>query len=380
MRAHSKYKDNNYILHLASWYPAKNQEFAATFIRDQVHVLSEINKSVLITIIEEKNLTHVYYDENDYPNLREILVYIPLKGAFLRWIHYFYYYWKFIKRILSEFGKPEMVHVHVTYKASALAVLLFYIYKIPFLITEHFSVFNPNSSQKNKTFIIRYSKFFSQNAKKIIAVSHSLKGSLMQYNFKNVFVIPNPVNTNIFTYKALEQQIPKRFLHISNLKESQKNVKGIIKAFQLVYMKSPDTELKIIGSNSTELEELQKFVLSEYPQLPIVFSQGLSNVELAKEMNQAHGLVMFSNFETFSLVVAEALCCGLPCVASKSGGPEELISESNGIIVQNGNIDELVSGILKISSSKFDRKKISCEAKMKYSFDTFKNNYNEFYS
>lgn len=380
MRVYSKYKGNNYILHLASWYPGKNQDFTATFIRDQIHALSEIKKSVLITIIEEKNRTNIEFEENNYPNLIEIIVYIPLKGLFLRWVFYFYYYWKNIKRILSRFGKPEVVHVHVAYKASALAVFLSLCYDIPFLITEHFSVFQPSSTQKNKPFILWYSKLLSQKAKKIIAVSHSLRNNLMLYGFKNVYVVPNPVNTNIFTYKAIAPQRTKRFLHVSNLKESQKNVKGILEAFEKVYGKYVDSELKIISSDSNELIKLQQFVSKRYSHLPIIFSQGISHLELADEMNRAFALVMFSNFETFSLVVAEALCCGLPCVASKCGGPEELINESNGIIVQNGNIDELVSGLLKISSYKFDREKISRDAQMKYSFEVFRIEYFNMYS
>lgn len=365
---------------MASWYPAKNQEFAATFIREQIRALSEIRRSVLITIVEDKNLANVYHEEHDYPNLKEIIVFVPLKGAILRWIYYFYYYWKFTKKIIVQFGLPELVHVHVAYKASAIAYLLLFFYKIPYIITEHFSAFNPNSTQINKEFIIWYSKFFGQKAKKVVTVSNSLKNNLIKYGFKNVVVIPNSVNTDIFTYKFVTPSPTKRFLHVSNLKESQKNVKGIIEAFEKVFANASDTELKIIGSNSVELKKLQKFVTTNYPKLPIIFSQGITHSELADEMNRAFALVMFSNFETFSLVVAEALCCGLPCVASKSGGPEELINESNGIIVQNGNIDELVSGLLKISSSKFDRMKIRCDAQLKYSFEAFKSKYTEFYS
>ena len=61
----------------------------------------------------------------------------------------------------------------------------------------------------------------------------------------------------------------------------------------------------------------------------------LNKLSIALEMQQANAFVHASNYETFSVVCAEALCCGTPVIASNVGGIPEFVNESNGILVEN---------------------------------------------
>lgn len=67
--------------------------------------------------------------------------------------------------------------------------------------------------------------------------------------------------------------------------------------------------------------------------------------ELVDLYSAADVLVNASNAETFGLVTAEAMACGTPVVSYSNGGSSELITDECGVVVQNGNKEELAAGI-----------------------------------
>jgi glycosyltransferase involved in cell wall biosynthesis len=65
----------------------------------------------------------------------------------------------------------------------------------------------------------------------------------------------------------------------------------------------------------------------------------LSFAEAACEMQNASYFLHASNYETFSLVCAEALSCGTPVVASAVGGVPEYLNDKNGILVSDNTVE-----------------------------------------
>ena len=69
--------------------------------------------------------------------------------------------------------------------------------------------------------------------------------------------------------------------------------------------------------------------MENYPSsICISFKTGTNKTGIAREMHEHETLVMFSDFETFSMVAAEAACCGMKIIATRSGGPEEFLDPS----------------------------------------------------
>ncbi|TAL42608.1 MAG: glycosyltransferase, partial [Chitinophagaceae bacterium] len=66
----------------------------------------------------------------------------------------------------------------------------------------------------------------------------------------------------------------------------------------------------------------------------------------------------------------EALCCGLPVIATRVGGIPEIINQQNGLLIEPGNETQLIQAIEKMMDhySNYNRKTISENAVLKFSY------------
>ena len=71
-------------------------------------------------------------------------------------------------------------------------------------------------------------------------------------------------------------------------------------------------------------------------------------------------------------VILEALCCGLPVIATKVGGVPEVVNHFNGILIASEDEIGLQRAILAMASGddRFSREDISKSAQLKFSYHT----------
>lgn len=91
-----------------------------------------------------------------------------------------------------------------------------------------------------------------------------------------------------------------------------------------------------------------------------------SRGEVRTLMQRARFLIMPSRYETFGNVVAEALACGKPVVATKCGGPQEMIDPSNGRLSEI-QTEDLREKIMEVNDElrTFDSKSIRSQVMQK---------------
>jgi len=370
-------------LWLTSWYPNKSDAMTGDFIQrharaaslfcevDVVHVEADkknvLQKNIDVEIKKENNLTEtiVLYKSGS----------VPIVGKFFSFIHYFKIYRKYIKQYVRLKGKPDVVHVHVAMKAGIVALWLKKKYKVPFVITEHWTIYNAaaENAYRNRNAIFKFftKKIFS-NTEKFLPVSNDLGKAVQQMVAPVSFsVIPNVANTNFFNDKFPEENSKNifRFLHVSVL-NYQKNPEGILRVYAKFHKKFPSTELAIIGDNFEQLERYASEL--GIPVKNISFKGLISYEKVADEMKQCEALVMFSRFENLPCVIIEALCCGLPVISTNVGGIPELIDESNGSLINNGDEDALFHSMKQIylNYKNYDRHKIAETAQKNFSYQT----------
>ncbi len=82
------------------------------------------------------------------------------------------------------------------------------------------------------------------------------------------------------------------------------------------------------------------------------------------ELLNSSFFVLSSRFEGLPMVLIESITCGLPIVAFDcETGPREIIKNNDcGILVENGNINELANAMKKIIADEELRKKLSINA------------------
>lgn len=103
--------------------------------------------------------------------------------------------------------------------------------------------------------------------------------------------------------------------------------------------------------------------------------------ELAALYRAADATVIASKRETFSMIVAESLCCGTPVVGYRAGGPESIAIEPYSRFVDRSEGTSALADALKeMLSQQFDRVEISTEAIAKFSSQRMASNYINVYN
>jgi len=77
----------------------------------------------------------------------------------------------------------------------------------------------------------------------------------------------------------------------------------------------------------------------------------ISNDHVHAEMKSADAFVLSSHYETFGVVLIEALACGKPIIATSCGGPECIVNKKNGLLITPRDIEKLVLAMKTIEKN-----------------------------
>ena len=70
--------------------------------------------------------------------------------------------------------------------------------------------------------------------------------------------------------------------------------------------------------------------------------------EVARLMAESAVVVLPSRAESFGAVLVEALACGTPVVATRCGGPEDIVTPEDGELVPVGDADALADAVATV--------------------------------
>lgn len=141
-------------------------------------------------------------------------------------------------------------------------------------------------------------------------------------------------------------RIPERatvFLFAAKFVDTKQPMDAI-KAIEKLLNRNADVHLLMVGDG-----KLRQFC-EEYSasrQLPVRFAGFLNQSEIATAYACADVLVLPSAYETWGLVVNEAMACGVPAIVSDrvGCGPDLVHSEQTGMLFQAGSVDALAEAM-----------------------------------
>ena len=100
---------------------------------------------------------------------------------------------------------------------------------------------------------------------------------------------------------------------------------------------------------------------------------------LARYYSMADVTVITSKRETFSMIVAESLCCGTPVVGFEAGGPESISIPEYSRFVKYGDTESLKNEVIRVLEDEMPKAVVSRLACDKYSKENMVKNYMEAY-
>jgi glycosyltransferase involved in cell wall biosynthesis len=116
----------------------------------------------------------------------------------------------------------------------------------------------------------------------------------------------------------------KTLLHVSCFDERAKNVKGLLRAAKMLSEKRQDWRLVLVGTG-VDYEEVRAYADTlAIPDGLLRWTGELTPREVADEMQRADALVLSSRYETYGVVLAEAVAAGLPILSTPVGIAEEV--------------------------------------------------------
>ncbi|MDC4276377.1 glycosyltransferase, partial [Acinetobacter baumannii] len=121
----------------------------------------------------------------------------------------------------------------------------------------------------------------------------------------------------------------------------------IIRDFARALMQQPNLKLKI-GGDGPERINLETLVKELNISHAVTFLGLLSREEVRVRINKASAFILGSDYETFGVVVVEALALGKPVISTKCGGPESIIQPEVGYLVEKNSIDEMAEAIIDL--------------------------------
>jgi hypothetical protein len=141
-------------------------------------------------------------------NLKEVIIfYHPLKTGvkfldkLLSSLKYKTIYRAAFKKYFKQEGLPDLVHVHVAMKAGLQALYLKNNFKIPYILTEHWSGFYADAAETVFSlgrWFTHFSRKILKNAMLVLPVADYLRKAINSFEKINYEVVPNVVNTSFF--------------------------------------------------------------------------------------------------------------------------------------------------------------------------------------
>lgn len=374
-------KRNEYILWLPSWYPTEITPYDGDFIQRHARAVSAYHPLHIFHIIRDKKrkmTRSIRYVEKLQANLQETIVYyaspdIPIKiiDRFISQVRFWWIYRQYIRKLFREKGFPQLVHVHIIFKAGLIARWIDKKYGIPYVLTEQWTIHLPEA--RPNIFDISYTEqhLFSKiidHARILLPVSDYL-GRAMQKHWPNTLyeVIPNVVDHSLFYPEEKQPSAILSLVHISTLN----------------YQKDPESLFKALSKikNSGVAFRLDVFGPAAEPVISLIRENGVENEVtvhgevpqevLVKTLQQADGLILYSRYETFGCVIIEANACGIPVFVTDTALMHELVTEGvNGWLVKPDAPAALAASLIQFAGKRgsVNPQKIAAGT-AKYSFE-----------
>lgn len=252
------------------------------------------------------------------------------------------------KHYCSKEGKPDIIHAHNAVYGGMFAQLISKESGVPYVVTEH-SSFVARKLEAASLYPSIEQAY--RNAASLYVVSPFL-GEKLDGLFASKLrweVMPNVLDPEV--EEAAMPQEPKGgstfvFVSIGSLIPIKRQA-DLVDAFHRQFAGQKDVQLKIAGDGELKPkleEQIRSLGLTEQ----VLLLDRINRQEVIRLIDDSNCLVLSSEFETFGVVLIEALSRGKPIIATACGGPDTIVRSSNGLLCKVGDVAELAASLEQV--------------------------------
>ncbi len=344
------------ILILPDLFPKNKGDLGGIFVLDYLSCIKDLYSLRVYYIrlySQVKLLANEKWDGIDI--FRKALFTKPVP-SFLKPLFYLFWFFRGYKDCI-KFDDTKLIHAHGIILNGTLAFLISKKLNIPFIISVHQGPFSKISDNVFKRY---WAKKILEKADSVLVVSKHLGNEIIGSKIypKKLIVTYNPVNTEIFKiYEDIKKQ--KSLIFVGRLD----NFKGALRtvlAFSSIVEKIPDWELLIIGDGEDGPAIRSYIATNNVLKCKIKLLGQREKEEIAIELNKSAFFVFPSLHESFGLVIAEAMSCGLPVIVGDKTAPVEYVDDECGLRIDAEDINAISNAILTMTEtySMYDAHKI----------------------
>lgn len=259
------------------------------------------------------------------------------------------------------------VHAHELFTGGGAARRLCARAGLPFVVTVHGQDLYSNLGRPSWR---RELERAAEAAAAIVCVSSRLATDVVDHlgaDPAKVAVVPNTYDADRFCEVERTRGEGVRFVSVGRL-VPEKGHDVLLEAFARVAGEIPGARLTIVG-DGVRRTALESQAASLGIGDRVRFTGALAGDDLAAELAGADVFVLPSRSEGFGVVLVEALATGMPVVATRCGGPEDIVADDMGLLVEPGEPDALARGMLAVAErlETFDGRAIARAVMERYS-------------
>ncbi len=287
-----------------------------------------------------------------------------------------------VRRCVNQLEKNfpfDLIHAHTVHPDGFAAAMLGRAYGRPTVITLHGG---DVTLYLKRPLVRRMGLWALSQAGRVIAVSDALRTEVVDEHggdARQICVIPNGVDVTRFAPMAqaearhrvaLTNEVP-RILYVGGIERS-KGIDYLLKAAgELRRHAQRSLEVVMVGDGKYQ-QPAKKLAMELGIDDAVAFVGKRPNTEVPLWINACDLLVLPSLSEGFGVVLIEAMACGKPVVATRCGGPEDIVTPETGILVPPGDYKALAEALQEVLSDqrRFDAQQIRRQAVAKYAYDS----------
>jgi L-malate glycosyltransferase len=366
------------VLFLTPWYPDTITPHHGVFIRDQAVAMARDHEVVLVSSKVDYTVFGILSFTSavtEFEGVKEHRIVTRKSFPVYNQLNYLIVTLWYTRKVALGF-RPDIIHGNIGYPSAFWSWVIGRILGVPYVITEHSTRFDSNL----RSFFHRMLTLaFMKKASAIMAVSNRSAADIYSFVRKQPVIVPNIIVVQNF--KDVEGPAAGAVCHfgfLGGLEVPRKGLDILLKAVAGI----GKNFLLHIGGKGKLLEHYKALALQLGIEKKCEFYGFIPEGAVPDFMGRLHFFVSASRAEGFGMVIAEAMACGLPVVATRSGGPDDYIGSANGILVPPEDIDKMREALewMIENYASFDKEGIGAFVAERYSPEVIVTRINDVYA